>query len=490
MSTFLSQYLSAPPLSSKKSAVVAYLAALDYLSETNPTIAKSILDELRDQRSSLKLIASENYSSYAVQLSMANWLTDKYAEGYPRHRFYAGCDAVDAIEEEAASTAKTLFGADYAYVQPHSGSDANLVALFAILMQRVQSKEIEKLNKKNLDALSPEEMESLRALLFKQKLMGLALDCGGHLSHGFKHNFSGKVFQGVPYGIDPTTSRLNYDTIREIAKREKPLILLAGYSAYPRRIDFAKMREIADEVGAVLMVDMAHFAGLVAGGVFTGNENPIPFAHIVTSTTHKTLRGPRGGFILAKDEFAEILNKGCPLVLGGPLPHILAAKAIAFKEALSPDFKTYAKKIVDNAKALAEALQQEGFAITTNGTDNHLMVVDLTSKGLTGRQAEGLLRDAKITVNRNTIPFDPNGAWHTSGIRLGTAALTTLGMGRDEMKIVARWIATILKSAQKGGEPIGGRYSVTVAREITERVMAEIKELLSHFPLYPEIPTI
>ncbi len=300
MPTLLENYFSKTPQAARKSATIAYLAELDHLLQSHPEIAKHILQELADQRSSLKLIASENYSSLSVQLAMGNLLTDKYCEGYPHHRFYAGCENVDAIEETAVEYAKKLFKADHAYVQPHSGADANLVAFWAILLEKVQTKEIEKLGQKTVDQLSREEYERVRQLLCNQKIMGLSLSSGGHLTHGFRHNVSSKMFQAIPYDVDPKTGLLDYAKIAEIAKAEKPLILLAGYSAYPRKIDFAKMREIADSVNATFMVDMAHFAGLVAGGVFTGNYNPIPFAHIVSSTTHKTLRGPRGGLVLCK----------------------------------------------------------------------------------------------------------------------------------------------------------------------------------------------
>lgn len=493
MPTLLENYLSHSLPQGKKSSVVATLAALDYLAETHPEVARSILEELRAQRSSLKLIASENYCSLAVQLAMGNWLTDKYAEGYAGHRFYAGCENVDAVEDRATTLAKELFSAEYAYVQPHSGADTNLVALFSILILKVQSRELEKMGKKSIDALTKEEYETLRRVLFEQKIMGLDLSAGGHLTHGFRHNFSGKIFNATLYGVDPITHRIDYDQIAKMAKEVKPLVLIAGYSSYPRHIDFARMREIADSVGATFMVDMAHFAGLVAGKVFTGNHNPVPFAHIVTSTTHKTLRGPRGGFILAKKEFAEILNKGCPLILGGPLPHVMAAKAVAFEEALQPHFKNYAKQIVENASALGEALKSAGIKLVTDGTDNHLLVLDLTPLAITGRAAETALLDAGITVNRNMIPADPAGAWYTSGIRIGTPAITTLGMGREEMKIVAKSIATILKSIKKGEGEKGGEFNKAkgyVEPELTQKVKEEVRELLSRFTLYPEIPII
>lgn len=473
-----------------KSATNAYLATLQHLKEVAPEIATPIFDELKAQRSHLKMIASENYSSLSVQLAMGNLMTDKYAEGYPHHRFYAGCENVDIIEERACSYAKKLFGAKHAYVQPHSGADANLVAFWTILNKRVQTPFIEKLGKKTLDALTVEEYEALRLELSSQTLLGLSLNCGGHLTHGYRHNVSAKMFRAVSYSVDPKTYLLDYENIAQIARKEKPLILLAGFSAYSRRINFAKMREIADEVGAVLMVDMAHFAGLVAGKAFQGDENPIPFAHVVTSTTHKTLRGPRGGIVLCNDEFAEDVDKGCPMILGGPLPHVIAAKAIAFKEALQPEFRIYAQKVIDNARALAAALQERGIKVLTGGTDNHLLILDLSEMPITGRQAELALNEVGITVNRNMIPFDPKGAWYTAGIRIGTPALTTRGMGKDEMIEIAECIATILNNlkpamVEKTGKPSQARYEIEP--KWIEWVKAKVKELTNHTPLYPEL---
>lgn len=485
----LDAYFTKTPASLRQSAVIAYLAALDHVHSALPTVAKAIAQELIDQRHTLKLIASENYCSLAVQLAMGNLLTDKYAEGYPRHRFYAGCDNVDSVEEEAVNGALRLFGADHAYVQPHSGADANLVAFWTILINRVQSKEVERLGKKNVDALSGEEYEKVRQLLCSQKVMGLSLSSGGHLTHGYRHNISSKMMQAIPYDVDPKTHLLNYNTIRTIALKERPAILLAGYSAYPRLIDFAKMREIADEVGATLMVDMAHFAGLVAGKVFQGPYNPIPFADIVTTTTHKTLRGPRGGLVMCKEHLKETLNKGCPLVLGGPLPHVMAAKAIAFHEASIAAFSLYAHKIVENARALAESLKNEGLTLVTDGTDNHLVVIDVSPLGLTGRHAETALCDAKITASRNMVPFDAQGPWYTSGVRLGTAAITTRGMGKDEMREIARCIARALRSITPAPSEKEGKSRALIVKD--EKVFTEIRQsvedLLSHFPLYPEI---
>ncbi len=486
----LDRYLTQVDEKKRNRAAIAYLAALDYVAESSSKVANAIEQELRDQRTYLKLIASENYSSLRVQLAMGNLLTDKYAEGFVQHRFYAGCDNVDIVEMEANDQLKELFGCDHAYVQPHSGADANLVAFWSILTYRIQNQEIERLGKKSLDELSDDEYERVRQLLINQKVMGLSLNSGGHLTHGYRHNISSKMMQSITYDVDPTTGLLNYDTIAEKAKQERPTILLAGYSAYPRKINFATMREIADSVGAVFVVDMAHFAGLVAGKVFQGDYNPIPFAHVVTSTSHKTLRGPRGGFVLCKAEFADSIDKGCPLVLGGPLPHVIAAKAIAFKEANSPDFEIYAHRIVDNAKAAAASLVELGQTILTGGTDNHLMVLDVSPFGLTGRQAEQALRDAHINANRNAVPNDPNGPWYTSGIRIGTPATTTLGMGREEMKEIASIIVEVLSHTKPANVPNSdqlskAKYSVDPA--VLDTAKQRIADLLQQYPLYPEI---
>lgn len=488
---YLKNYFSKVPEAKRTSAAIAYMAALDAVGASSPQIAESIVKELKDQRSHLKLIASENFSSLPVQLAMGNLLTDKYAEGYVGHRFYAGCENVDAIEGEAVEWAKKVFGSDHAYVQPHSGADANLVAFWAILVHRIQSKEIEKLGKKSLDELTAEEYEQVRKLLVSQKVMGMALGSGGHLTHGYRHNVSAKIFQSCSYDVDLETGLLDYDQLQKQVHKEKPLILIAGYSAYPRLIDFAKLREIADSVKAVLMVDMAHFAGLVAGKVMTGNYNPIPFAHIVTSTTHKTLRGPRGGLVLCTEEYRESVNKGCPIVLGGPLPHVMAAKAIAFKEAMSPDFCRYAKQIVENAQVLAENLIQQGVRVLTKGTDNHLLVMDVASTfKLTGRQAETLLREARLTVNRNAIPRDVNGAWYTSGIRMGTPATTTLGMKPAQMKEIASIVYDLLKEAKPlPDEKTGGlsKAKAQVPPQVMHRAQERVADLLKDFPLYPEL---
>jgi glycine hydroxymethyltransferase len=488
---YLNYYFKTVPESERTSAAIAYAASLDTVAESDPAVAKSIVQELKDQRSHLKLIASENFSSLPVQLAMGNLLTDKYSEGYVFHRFYAGCDNVDAIEGRAIELAKKIFGADHAYVQPHSGADANLVAFWSILVQRVQSKEIERLGRKNLDELTPEEYEAIRRLLVNQKVMGMALGSGGHLTHGYKHNISSKMMRSVSYEVGPATGLIDYQALEEQVKKEKPLILIAGYSAYPRLIDFAKMREIADTVGAVLLVDMAHFAGLVAGKVMKGNFNPVSFAHIVTSTTHKTLRGPRGGLILCTSEFKEAIDKGCPLVLGGPLPHVMAAKVIAFKEASEPAFQTYAQNIVKNAQSLAEGLMEEGVKVLTGGTDNHLLLMDVASSfKINGRQAELLLREARLTVNRNAIPRDVNGPWYTSGVRMGTPAVTTLGMGEKEMREIASIAVQLLKGAEsildeKTGEASRARAKTSAAA--LRGAQRRVEELLKDFPLYPEL---
>ncbi|MBS0620244.1 MAG: glycine hydroxymethyltransferase [Verrucomicrobia bacterium] len=489
--SYLEKYFNKVPEGKRARSAIAFLAGLDHVHEAFPLIADRIVKELKDQRSHLKLIASENYCSAAVQLAMGNWLTDKYAEGVPFHRFYAGCENVDAIESAAVEGAKTLFGADHAYVQPHSGADANLVAFWAMLIYRVQNKEVERLGKKSIDEMTPEEYEKMRQLLMNQKVMGLSLNSGGHLTHGYRHNLSAKFMQSVPYEVDRESGLIDYKALSEQVKKEKPTILIAGYSAYPRLIDFAKMREIADSVGAFLMVDMAHFAGLVAGKVMKGNFDPIPHAHIVTSTTHKTLRGPRGGLVLCHGELKEVVDKGCPLVLGGPLPHVLAGKAIAFKEAHTPQFQQYAHHVVGNCRALAKHLAASGVRLTTGGTDNHLMVFDVTQTfGLTGRQAELALREARLTVNRNSLPFDLNGPWYTSGVRVGTAAMTTLGMGESEMEQIAGLIVDLLRhtkpAAAEKGEGVS-RAKVEIDSKALARVHHGVASLLAAFPLYPEI---
>ncbi|MGM0440375.1 MAG: glycine hydroxymethyltransferase [Chlamydiota bacterium] len=485
----LNNYLQNTPQAERSLPTIAYLASLEHISTVNPTVSDHIIKELDDQRSHLKLIASENYSSLAVQLAMGNLLTDKYAEGYVNHRFYAGCGNIDAVEAEGTRLLKELFGSEHAYIQPHSGCDANLVALWSILVQRVQNPKIEALGK-SMDKLTPEEYEEVRRVMNKQKLMGLSLNSGGHLTHGYRHNISSKMMQSVPYEVDPQTGILDYAALAEQVRREKPTILLAGYSAYPRLINFAKMREIADSVGAVLMSDIAHFAGLVAGKALTGEYNPVPYSHIVTSTTHKTMRGPRGGFILCTEEFRDTVNKGCPLVLGGPLPNMIAAKAVAFQEASQPSFREYASKILDNSQELAQELLRRGAKLFTGGTENHLVVVDTSSFGISGRQAEQALRDANLTVNRNSIPNDPNGPWYTSGIRIGTPAVTSRGLGSDEMKEIADIIVEVLTNTSVANSPKTGKPSkalYTLDPKVKEASQHRVEEILGKFPLYPEL---
>jgi glycine hydroxymethyltransferase len=472
---------------------VAFAAALDAVGAVLPDVAATIRRELTDQRTKLKLIASENFASPAVLLAMGNWLSDKYAEGSTGHRFYAGCDNVDTIESRAAELARELFGADHAYVQPHSGIDANLVAFWTVLTHRVEQPALERLGAKTVNDLSDADWESLRHELGNQKMMGMALDAGGHLTHGFRPNVSGKLFQYCSYTVDRDTNLLDYDQIRGRARQERPLLIIAGYSSYPRKINFRIFREIADEVGATLMVDMAHFAGLVAGKVFTGDFDPVGHAHIVTTTTHKTLRGPRGGLVLCQKELAETVDRGCPLVLGGPLPHVIASKAVALAEAKTPAFAAYAARIVDNAATLAEALIELGARVVTGGTENHLLLVDVQPYGLNGRQAEAALRSADMTLNRNVIPFDPNGAWYTSGLRLGTPALTTIGMGKDEMREIARIIHAVLSATHPGTITSGanaGKASLAqfeLDPRARETARARVAELLSQFRLYPGI---
>ncbi len=465
----------------------AYRQILEVMASVEPRIAEATRQELADQRGSLKLIASENYASPAVLLTMGTWLSDKYAEGTVGHRFYAGCQNVDTVESVAAEHARELFGAPYAYVQPHSGIDANLVAYWSILAHRVEAPGLEKLGAKNVNELSDEDWETLRGELGNQRLLGMSLDAGGHLTHGFRPNISGKMFHQQQYGTDPATGLLDYDKVAAKAREFRPLILVAGYSAYPRRVNFAKMREIADEVGATLMVDMAHFAGLVAGKVFTGDEDPVPFAHVTTTTTHKSLRGPRGGLVLAQEEFASSVDRGCPMVLGGPLSQMMAAKAVALAEARQESFKTYAQHVADNAKSLAEGFLSRGATLVTGGTDNHLVLLDVSSFGLTGRQAESALLDAGVVTNRNSVPSDPNGAWYTSGIRLGTPALTTRGFGHDEFDHVAELIVHVLSNTEPGTTKKGtpSKASYVLADGVGDKVKDASAEMLEKYPLYP-----
>ena len=465
----------------------AYKTLLDVIGKVEPRISQAIRDELTDQRASLKLIASENYASLPVLATMGTWLSDKYAEGTIGHRFYAGCQNVDMVESVAAEHARELFGAEYAYAQPHSGIDANLTAYWAILAHHIETPALAEFGSKNVSELSEADWETLRARFGSQRLLGMSLDAGGHLTHGFRPNVSGKMFHQRSYGTNPETGLLDYDALAAQAAEFKPLVIVAGYSAYPRRIDFAKMREIADSVGAVLMVDMAHFAGLVAGKVFTGNENPVPFAQVVTTTTHKSLRGPRGGLVLATKDYAGDVDRGCPMVLGGPLSHIMAAKAVALAEARTEAFRDYAHRVVDNARALAEGLLKRGSTLVTGGTDNHIVLLDVSSFGLTGRQAESALLDSGIVTNRNSVPNDPNGAWYTSGIRLGTPALTSRGFTTSDMDEVAAMITDVLKkttpTTTKDGKPGKAKYELTP--EVAEGSKDRAAKLLDLHPLYP-----
>lgn len=465
----------------------AYRTLLDVIGKVEPRICQAIRDELTDQRASLKLIASENYASLPVLATMGTWLSDKYAEGTIGHRFYAGCQNVDVVESVAAEHARELFGAEYAYAQPHSGIDANLTAYWAILAHHIETPALTEFGSRNVSELSETDWETLRARFGSQRLLGMSLDAGGHLTHGFRPNVSGKMFHQRSYGTNPETGLLDYDALAAQAAEFKPLVIVAGYSAYPRRIDFAKMREIADSVGAVLMVDMAHFAGLVAGKVFTGNENPVPFAQVVTTTTHKSLRGPRGGLVLATKDYAGDVDRGCPMVLGGPLSHIMAAKAVALAEARTEAFRDYAHKVVDNARALAEGLLKRGGTLVTGGTDNHIVLLDVSSFGLTGRQAESALLDSGIVTNRNSVPNDPNGAWYTSGIRLGTPALTSRGFTTSDMDEVAAMITDVLKkttpTTTKDGKP--GKAKYELAQEVADGSKDRAAKLLDLHPLYP-----
>ncbi|GGQ68545.1 glycine hydroxymethyltransferase [Couchioplanes azureus] len=461
----------------------AFRAALDAVRAVEPRIADAIAKELHDQRESLKLIASENYASPAVLLAMGNWLSDKYAEGTIGRRFYAGCQNVDTVESVAVEHAKALFGAPYAYVQPHSGIDANLVAYWAVLADRVEAPALAKVQKRNVNDLTDAEWAELRQAFGNQRMLGMSLDAGGHLTHGFRPNISGKMFDQRSYGVDPATGQIDYAALRESAREFQPLIIVGGYSAYPRKVNFRIMREIADEVGATFMVDMAHFAGLVAGKVFTGDFNPIEHAHIVTTTTHKSLRGPRGGAVFCQPELADQVDRGCPMVLGGPLGHVMAAKAIAFAEARRPEFADYAQRIVANSQALAEGLMRRGATVVSGGTDNHLVLVDVDKYGLTGRQAEQALLDSGIVTNRNSIPQDPNGAWYTSGIRIGTPALTTRGLGTAEMDQIAELMHTVLSQTKAGASK--AKFDLDAA--VADRVSKQASELLAGFPLYPSV---
>lgn len=474
---------------SLSSESLAYRHALDVIAAVEPAVAAAIGAEITDQRESLKLIASENYASPATLLAMGNWFSDKYAEGTVGRRFYAGCRNVDTVEALAAQHARELFGAQHAYVQPHSGIDANLVAFWAVLAQRVESPALAKAQARHVNDLNEADWATLRRELGDQRMLGMSLDAGGHLTHGFRPNISGKMFEQRSYGTDPVTGLVDYDALAKTAREFRPLIIVGGYSAYPRLVNFRIMREIADEVGATLMVDMAHFAGLVAGKVLTGDFDPVPHAQIVTTTTHKSLRGPRGGMVLCQTELADQVDRGCPMVLGGPLPHVMAAKAVALAEARRPEFRDYAQRIVDNAHALAEGLLRRGASLVTGGTDNHLVLLDVSSYGLTGRQAESALLDSNIVTNRNAVPQDRNGAWYTSGIRLGTPALTTRGLGTAEMDQIAELIHTVLSGTTQGVGADGAvsKAQYKLADGVADRVSQQTADLLAGFPLYPTI---
>lgn len=488
MSTPLENYVKAAG-GTLNPAMTAYVANLQQVAAVAPEIAADVVNELDNQRRHLKLVASENYCSLSVQAAMGNLLTDKYAEGYPEHRYYGGCVNIDAVENTAAREAEKLFGADYAYVQPHSGADANLVAYWAILSSRVETPTLEELGVKSLSDLTDEQFDMLRKRFGNQKLMGLDYSCGGHLTHGYRMNVSARMFESHPYGVDKETGLLDYDAIEKQAMEVKPLVLLTGFSAYPRKINFRRFREIADKCGAVFMVDMAHFAGLVAGKVWTGDNDPVKWADIVTTTTHKTLRGPRGAIILCRKEFADYVNKGCPMVLGGPLGHVMAAKAVALKEANTPAYQAYAKQVVENAQALAAACISKGMTLQTGGTEDHLMLVDVTSYGVTGKQAEAALFQCGVTANANALPYDKNGPWWTSGIRIGTPGLTTLGMNTKDMEEVASIIDLVLKGTKPGvtkdGKKAKGKFELDP--KVEEEAKARVNKLLGAHVLYPEL---
>ncbi|XZJ89112.1 serine hydroxymethyltransferase [Clostridium perfringens] len=407
----------------------------DNLEREDEQIAHLVQKEKERQENSIELIASENFVSKAVMEAMGSYLTNKYAEGYPSKRYYGGCHVVDEVEDLARERVKKLFGAEHANVQPHSGSQANMAVYFSIL--------------------EPGDT-----------VLGMDLSHGGHLTHGSPVNFSGRLFNFMSYGVDKETETINYETVRELALKHKPKLIVAGASAYSRIIDFKTLREIADEVGAYLMVDIAHIAGLVATGL---HPSPVPYADFVTSTTHKTLRGPRGGLILCKEKFAKALDKNIfPGIQGGPLMHIIAAKAVCFKEALEPSFKTYMEQVVKNAQVLAEALESYGFKLVSNGTDNHLILVDLTNKDITGKDAEILLDSIGITLNKNTVPNETRSPFVTSGVRIGTPAITTRGFKEEEMKEIASIINDAIK--EKDGD--------------LELLKARVKALCAKYPLY------
>jgi len=411
---------------------------LTNLKTVDPEIQKAIDQELSRQREKLEMIASENIVSKAVMQAQGSVLTNKYAEGYPGKRYYGGCEYVDVVEQLAIDRAKKLFGAEYANVQPHSGAQANTAVYFALLQPG-------------------------------DTILGMNLTDGGHLTHGSPVNISGKYFKIIPYGVDKETERIDYDELERLAKEHQPKLIVGGASAYSRVIDFERMAQIAKSVGAYLMIDMAHIAGLVAAGL---HPSPVPYADVVTTTTHKTLRGPRGGLILCRDaEFGKQFNKAIfPGIQGGPLMHVIAAKAVAFKEALSDEFKVYQQQVLDNAKALADELVKKGFRIVSSGTDNHLMLVDLRSKNITGKEAQFLLDEIGITANRNTIPFEPLSPFVTSGIRLGTPALTTRGLKEEDIREVADIIADVIENREDSA--------------VIEAAKAKVQAICKKFPLY------
>ncbi|HII07294.1 MAG TPA: serine hydroxymethyltransferase [Methanotrichaceae archaeon] len=413
---------------------------MNFLDDADPEIASAIKDELERQRNGLELIAAENFTSLAVMEAYNNVMTNKYAEGYPGKRYYGGCTFVDVAENLAIDRCKALFGAEHVNVQPHSGSQANMAVYVALIKPG-------------------------------DTVMGMALDHGGHLSHGSPVNFSGKIYNIVQYGVNKETEMLDYGEMLEIAKKCSPKIIVTGASAYPRTIDFKALREVADEVGAYLMADIAHIAGLVATGV---HPSPIPYADVVTTTTHKTLRGPRGGVVMCKQEIAPAIDRAVfPGVQGGPLMHVIAAKAVAFKEALTPEFKEYQQQIVKNAGVIAKTLLDQEFELVSGGTDNHLMLVKLLKMAFSGKDAEAALERAGITLNKNTIPFDPTSPFITSGIRIGTPAVTTRGMKEKEMVQIANMIGSVLRNIDD--------------ENVISRVRDEVTELCQRFPLYPEL---
>lgn len=467
-----------------------YSSEMELIERVSPEVADCIRQELKDQRKYLKMIASENYCSPSVQACMGNWMTDKYAEGYPYHRYYAGTDNVDKVEQFAIDKAKELFGSEHANVQPHSGSEANQQAYWAILSNKVMTPMVERFREmdgkpyKTLSDLPKDRWDEVRRACHSQRLLGMDYYSGGHLTHGYRMNNSAQLFDAYSYGVG-ADGWIDYDAIERMVVEVSPLVLLCGYSAYPRKVNFRTMREIADRHGCVLMVDMAHFAGLVAGKVFEGDYDPVRWADIVTTTTHKTLRGPRGGMILCKSWLAEDVDKGCPMTMGGPLPHVMCAKAVALVEASSESFREYAQGIVRNSKALADRLVKEGLTLQTGGTDNHMVLVDVSKLGLNGRQAESILRECGVTCNRNTLPNDVNGAWYTSGVRLGVQALTTLGMGVDEIDEIGGMVAEVLKNTKpvvKNGVP--SKTKAKVDEEVKERARGTVERLLEEFKLY------